>query len=394
MSRSTEALVDPALLAWARATSGLSIEEAAGSLQTKPEKVQAWEDGAANPSMAQLRKMATAYKRLLSDFYLPRPPEEAPLPHDFRRLPGEVAFRYSRPLRYQLRLARQRRALALDFAAELDSELPTIHGHLQVDADPERAGGELRRLLGVSLDEQRSWRDPRKAYNAWRLAAERTGILVFQVADVPKTEMLGFTLAERPLPVIGINRKLSPNGRTFTLLHECVHVFLDQSGICDIEEGALRPAEEQRMEVFCNAVAAAALVPRDILLAEPLVRIHPPAPRDWSDDELTSSGRTFGVSNEVILRRLLTMGRTSQAFYVARRAVWDSLIDNAPAPLETDNDIKRNMPVEVLSNLGRPFVRLVLDSYANSYTSLADVTRHLGLRADHVAKVENLLAGR
>jgi hypothetical protein len=148
------------------------------------------------------------------------------------------------------------------------------------------------------------------------------------------------------------------------------------------------------MEVFCNAVAAAALVPRDILLAEPLVRIHPPAPRDWNDDELTSLGRAFGVSNEVILRRLLTTGRTSQAFYAARRAVWGSLFDNTPSPPETDNEIKRNMPVEVLSNLGRPFVRLVLDSYANSYTSLADVTRHLGLRAEQVAKVENLLAGR
>ena len=55
--------------------------------------MQAWEDGEAHPSMAQLRRMAAAYRRLLSDFYLPRPPEDDPLPHDFRRLPGEVAFR-------------------------------------------------------------------------------------------------------------------------------------------------------------------------------------------------------------------------------------------------------------------------------------------------------------
>src|SRR5207245_4748090 len=57
---------------------------------------QAWEEGEAHPSMAQLRRMAAAYRRLLSDFYLPRPPEDDPLPHDFRRLPGEVAFRYSK----------------------------------------------------------------------------------------------------------------------------------------------------------------------------------------------------------------------------------------------------------------------------------------------------------
>jgi hypothetical protein len=88
-------------------------------LKTNPVKVLAWEDGEAHPNISQLRKMAAAYRRLLSDFYLPRPPEEDPLPHDFRRLPGQVAFRYSKALRYQLRLARQRRALALNFAAEL-----------------------------------------------------------------------------------------------------------------------------------------------------------------------------------------------------------------------------------------------------------------------------------
>jgi hypothetical protein len=78
-----------------------------------------WEEGERHPSMAQLRKMAAAYKRLLSDFFLPEPPREDAIPHDFRRLPGEVANCYSRALRYQLRLAQQRRALALDLAVEL-----------------------------------------------------------------------------------------------------------------------------------------------------------------------------------------------------------------------------------------------------------------------------------
>jgi Zn-dependent peptidase ImmA (M78 family)/DNA-binding XRE family transcriptional regulator len=389
--RSTEALVEPSILVWARSSAGMSIEEAAQSIHTRPEKVLAWEDGEENPSMAQLRKMAAAYKRLLSDFYLPSPPKEAPIPHDFRRLPGEVASRYSRALRYQLRLARERRELALDLAAELETELPTISARLHLNTEPEKAGAELRKLLRVTLEEQRSWRDPRVSYNAWRAIIERQGILVFQATGIAPSEMLGFSLSDRPLPVIGVNRKLRHNGRIFTLLHECVHVFLEQSSICDIDDGMLRLPAEQRVEIFCNAVAAAALVPRDALLSEELVAAYPARPREWSESELSSLGRVFGVSNEVILRRLLTEGRTTQAFYAARRAFWGSLFDAPAPPSERDAEYKRNIPQEVLSNLGRPFTRLVVDSHLNSYTSLSDVSRYLGLRAQQVAKLRELL---
>jgi Zn-dependent peptidase ImmA (M78 family)/transcriptional regulator with XRE-family HTH domain len=392
--RSTEAEVEPAILTWARSTAGLSIEEAAHSLQTNPERVVEWEGGERHPSMAQLRKMAAAYKRLLSDFFLPEPPEEAPIPHDFRRLPGEVAHRYSRALRYQLRLARQRRELALNLAAELDAELPPLpSAHLELNADPERTGAELRALLNVTLDAQRTWRTPRASYNAWRAAVERAGVLVFQVTGVRPAEMLGFSLSDRPLPVIAVNRKLHLNSRTFTLLHELVHVLLERSGICDIDESVQRPPEEQRPEIFCNAVAAAALVPRDALLSHGLLRGVADRTRQWSEDELGSLGREFGVSNEVILRRLLTAGRTTQAFYTERRTIWGRLFDAPAAAPEPDTEFRRNMPQEVVSDLGRPFTRLVVESYLNSYTSLSDVSRYLGLRADKVARVRELLAG-
>jgi len=393
MARSVEAIVEPEILTWARATAGYSIEDAARSLQTRPEKVAAWESGDEHPSMAQLRKMATTYKRVLSDFYLPSPLREGALPHDFRRLPGVVALRYSRALRYQLRMARQRRELAFDLATELDSELPTVHGRLRLGEDAESAGAKLRGFLGVSMDQQRGWRGARLAYNGWRAAIEHAGALVFQVVGIPTSEMLGFTLGERPLPVIGVNRKLRLNGRIFTLLHESVHVYLEQSSICDIEESVLRPPAEQKVEVFCNAVAAAALVPFDHLLTEPLVSAHPPRQSDWSGDELTALARTFGVSEEVILRRLLTAERTSQEFYAAKRAAWGGLMADVSRP-DPDAEIKRNMPQEVLSDLGKPFTQLVVASYQNAYTSLSDVTRYLGLKAEKVAKLQELLAGR
>ena len=386
MARSAEALVEAPILRWARETAGLTREEAARSLQTTDKKVLAWEGGDERPSMPQLRKMAAVYKRQLSDFYLPTPPEEGALPHDFRRLPGDGVFHYGRAIRLQLRQARIRRELALDFAEEQDipvAELPKV----AKTVDAEGLGGEIRKLLKVSEAEQRSWRDPRKSYNAWRSRVEDAGVLVFQVTGVLPSEMLGFSLTERPLPIIGINRKLAPNGRTFTLLHEFVHVLLGESSLCDIEENFARPPQEQAMEVFCNAVAAATLVPRDALLADALVKTHT-QPREWDDEELDSIARNFGVSKHVVLRRLLTFGRTTRTFYASRAVSWRVY---EPTSVKEDADFKRNMPQEVVSDLGRPLVKMIVESYLNANLSLSDASRYLGLRAGQVARVRELV---
>jgi transcriptional regulator with XRE-family HTH domain len=143
MAKSTEALVDPPILKWARESSGLSTEEAARSLQTTDKRVLAWEGGQARPTMAQLRRMATVYKRQLSDFYLSARPEEPPLPHDFRRLPGDGVFHYGRALRHELRQARLRRELALDLAEEQDIELRQLP-KIEKAGDPELLGAGER----------------------------------------------------------------------------------------------------------------------------------------------------------------------------------------------------------------------------------------------------------
>lgn len=386
MARSAEALVEAPILKWARETAGLTAQEAARSLQTTDQKVLAWEGGDERPSMPQLRKMATVYKRQLSDFYLPAPPEERPLPHDFRRLPGNGVFHYGRAIRFQLRQARLRRELALDLAVEQDVPVAGLP-KLAKTTDAELVGSEIRELLKVSEAEQRSWRDPRKSYNGWRSHVENAGVLVFQVTGVQPSELLGFSLTERPLPIIGINRKLAPNGRTFTLLHEFVHVLLGESSLCDIEESFARFPQEQATEVFCNAVAAAALVPRAAILADVLVKQHT-RPREWSDEELDAIARNFGVSKHVVLRRLLTFGRTTQSFYASRAASWRVY---EPTSVKEDAEFRRNMPQEVVSDLGRPFVRMIVESYLNANLSLSDASRYLGLRAGQVAKVRELV---
>jgi len=391
--RSPKAVINSELLVWARDTAGLTLDEAARRLQKRVDQVQAWENGDDQPTLVQLRQIARVYKRSFSDFYLAQAPEENPPPHDFRRLPGEVALTYSPALRHQLRLAQTRRTIFHELCNDLGVPIPEFGLRASLTDDREALGPRIREFLGITLAEQQAWRDPRRAYKAWRTRIEAHGALTFQITGVPTTEIMGFSFAFPELPVIAVNQKARPNGRTFTLLHELVHLMLGYSGLCDIDEGMVRPAEEQEAEIFCNAVAGAALVSSADLLGFPLVRLRGAGRHEWGNDELEGIARAFSVSEEVILRRLLSLGRTTPAFYQRKRAEYlarYAQIDQQAREETEEQEIRRNMPRETLSNLGPLYTRLVLESFNQDNITLIDASRYLGLKARHISRLEDL----
>ena len=342
--------------------------------------------------MGQLRNLATIYKRSISDFYLPAPPAEKPIPHDFRRSPGEVALVYSPSLRRQLRLAQERRALALSLYSEIGEEPPPVAGQVSDTADPEAVGGQIRTLLGVEFEEQRRWGEGRPAYNAWRRRIESLGVLVFQFENVGTEEAWGFSIVEERLPVIGINRKLAPNGRTFTMLHELVHVLLGEGSICDIDDLTPRGEREIRIEAFCNRVAASALMPGRLFRAHNVMTAHAGG-NTWDDAEIKAVARTFGVSREAVVRRLETFGLTTMGFYLAKREQYRREREEQrkkKLAASKDKSMKRNMPREALSNLGRRYVHLILRNYQDERITLMDASEYLGVRAEKVRSVEDI----
>ena len=78
------------MLLWARESIGMSIEEAAQAADVDAARLAGWEHEPQvdRPTIAQVRKLAVAYRRPLAAFFLPEPPREQQLVADFRRLPG------------------------------------------------------------------------------------------------------------------------------------------------------------------------------------------------------------------------------------------------------------------------------------------------------------------
>jgi hypothetical protein len=96
---------------------------------------------------------------------------------------------------------------------------------------------------------------------------------------------------------------------------------------------------------------------------------------------------------------LLTFALTTQAFYRAKRAEYqDELLRQRERERERNKSsgetFVRNPPRDALTNFGRPFVRLVLESYYQERMTLSDVSGYLGVRTRHIPTLEQNIRAR
>lgn len=381
------AYVKAELLRWARTSIGLTVEEAASELGVGRDQLAEWETGYVLPSIPQLREMSRVYRRPLAAFYLSRPPTDFNVPHDFRRIPGKITPRLSPELRVELRKAQYRRQVAIDLAEVLTDLISDQIGSVTVSDDPTQVAAEVRKLLDVSIQSQFGWKDEYAALNAWKTAVEYLGVLVFHFEKVAVEEVRGFSVSDRPFPIIGINGSDSPNGRIFSLLHELCHLLLGRGGNCNFAEIDVSDAD-QKVEAFCNRVAGEVLVPRDAIENDQDVQ-QASSTTIWSDDRLIALARRFRVSTEVVLRRLLSLGRTNEAFYRAKRKEW---IDVRAEKSEQTSGFMQ-WPNRTVRTLGQPFLRIVLGAYDREQITTSDLAEYLGVRIKHLGEIEKLLAG-
>jgi Zn-dependent peptidase ImmA (M78 family) len=183
------------------------------------------------------------------------------------------------------------------------------------------------------------------------------------------------------------------NARIFTLMHELGHVVLGQSAIeNEVEPDTEMPAPEQAIELFCNRLAAAVLMPREALLAEGTVTAKPGVRRDWTDAEITALAQRYCVSREALLIRLATLGRVADDFVHAKRAAYAAHYREIAAEEETEGGFAPYR-YQLMNYLGRGFTRLVFQGYYGRRLTLNSVSGYLGTQAKHVPTIESLTFG-
>ncbi len=158
----------------------------------------------------------------------------------------------------------------------------------------------MAQAIGLDLADRPQSPNWSEALRRFISHVEQVGILVMVSGVVGSIthralkveEFRGFTLADPLAPLIFINGKNSKAAQTFTLAHGLVHLWLGESGVSDTQ-AATQP--DERIERWCNAVAAELLVP--------LKKLRPVYdPENELYDELQRLAGRFKVSTLVIVR--------------------------------------------------------------------------------------------
>lgn len=386
-----EALVNPKLLIWARESINMDIEEAARKIHVKSERLRDWESGEKRPTIRQARDMARVYRRPLASLYLPERPSGLgfSVPHDFRRLPEDQPKDLSPALIAELRRVEYLRDAAVELADEAAEEAAGFVGQTEINEPVQEVAKRVIELLGLPVGARQNWRNDYDALNGWKNAIEQQGVLVMHLNRVEIREVRGIAIADRSFPLIALNGKDSPNGRVFTLLHEFIHLMIGATGMSNMQISKRARSPEQKIERFCNYTAGEALVPRRELLVHADVRKATKL-TDWSDNVIERLARHFGVSREVVVRRLLILGKTNEEFYRSKRQAYAKErrlrgeLSTGPIPMSR----------RIIRAIGQPFARIALNAYYQETISGSELAELLGARLKHLPAVEELLAGR
>ena len=367
VSRTPFVPATPQVLRWARQDAGLDLAEAGRLANVQGERVQEWEEGVSQPTLAQLRGLADGLRRPVAFFLAPGPPpEHTQDPPDFRA--GHRGT--SRALRREIRAAFERRDAFREVAGADGDRWRRWR------EDPPETAGQVRARLGVGVERIAGSADANAALRVWIDAAEAAGVLVFQMSRVPVDECRGFAVDDADLPVIMLNGADAPQARCFTLVHELAHL-LDRTGaLCVLDEDA-------EVEQRCNRFAAAVLMP-------PTAIRDAAAGRDGTG-AVDVVVRTFKVSPVAAALRLRELGLVDQATVAATIRLAAAVARRA-AERETKGGplhhvIKRR-------NLGDAYLGAVLEALHQDAITILDASYFLDSTVGTVEQMERALAGR
>jgi Zn-dependent peptidase ImmA (M78 family)/plasmid maintenance system antidote protein VapI len=376
--------INPERIVWCCADYGITPGELADELDIAPSSIERVIAGEVGMTFNQLRKVADYFGRGVL-FFLEKGPVDAAEVHttQFRTLTNQKPDVTPTLKKFIERVEKQREVYLglledMDETERVRFSPPDLQDHSLSEA-----ARIVRNWLGLGDSND---------FDSYRKALETKGILVFRSNgfsgkwQIPKENpIIGFTLYDPDCPVIVVKKQASERRQTFTLMHELGHLLLHRSSSID-DEFDLN--SHQGRERDANSFAGNLLVPDNFLAM--INDAERPDDVSQFDIWLDRQRKAWGVSCEVILRRLLDTGRLPQSEYDAYRQWRATLIVSQK---EGGSRLYRHRePVHVF---GDTYVRTVLDALSARQITLTKASSYLdSIKIKDLHTLECFYAGR
>ena len=373
------------MLKWARESAKISLETASKKINKSTEVIKNWEEEKDFPTYSQLEELSKIYRRPLAIFFFPEPPEELDLYKSFRTLPDFELEKLNTSTIFLIRKAQIMQFNLKELCKEKNPAPRNILKEFLIDikGNIKEIAQNLRTYLGITLEEQFSWKDSREAFKNWRDILYSFGIFIFK-EPFEQGDISGFCLLDEEFPVIYVNNSQSDNRKIFTLFHELGHLITGVSGI-DIKNDdfiEVLTKTDWRIEYLCNQLTGSVLVP-DIDFDKRFNQQH-----EVDETFITKLARLYSVSKEVILRKIRDRNRIDENTFNEYLKKWNKqALDYKKKRAETSGG--PSYYIKKASYLGEQYIDLVFTRYYREQINIAEAADYLGIKPINFEKFEN-----
>ena len=386
-----KAYITPNVLKWARESARMTEETAAAKVSVKVDKLKEWEEGTNQPTIRQAQTLAKAYKRPFALFFLPEVPRDFQPLQDFRKSGSKELTTSSI---FIIREIQQKQAWISDVYSENNEEKLPFVGRFSLNSNPKDVADDILATLGINPAKYKADNPIRE----WINAAESNGIFVSRTSFIhskmklDSEELQGFAIADHFAPFVFLNSDDWNAPQLFTLVHELAHVWIAATGISnEIEPEIANRDKFNPIELFCNEVAANALIPSEIMLNIDRRFFK-------NSQDIFKTAKNLGVSSFAFLVRALNLQLVSSSEYKVLKR--QSEIDyqaflkreaEKKAALKLKQKEKPGGPNPYLLRLNknsRLFTQVVLDALRSGFVQPTQASFLLGTPSNNFHKLE------
>jgi len=391
MAIADKAFVTPNVLKWARESAKMTEENAAAKVSVKVEKLLEWESGLSQPTINQAQILAKAYKRPFAIFFL------SEVPRDFQPL-QDFRISGSKPLStssvFIIREIQQKQAWLNELFLDEQEEKLSFVGRFSLKDDPKIVAKDILDTLKINPASYHT-DNPIKE---WIEASEKNGIFISRTSFIhtrlklDSDELQGFAISDPHAPFIFINSEDWNAPQLFTLVHELAHIWIAETGISNAVEPDLKDKGKfHPVELFCNEVAACALMP-DVVMAQL------GASTFSSAKEVFKAAKQLGVSSFALLVRAQKLEIIPASTYQKLREQAEIEYD---AYLKKEAEKKLNQKGKAggpnyfllqLNRNSRLFTQTVLDAFRGGIIEPTLASNLLNVQVTKFSKLESQLA--